>query len=184
MARSEDFTSFTPDPWFSFVNIAESTPFGLWARTFSHITDNDICSENPSCAWLVTDHIGPTFANDPSMAFGPNGYVMRNWLDELTISPWVSLATTPAAFETVISFRRFPGNFFTTGRIVHNWSVRGRSLVANTDTPAPGDSIECISSWGHVFSWNSLSAFDWRTIVGSTSRLARARDTTSTSGRE
>jgi len=145
------------------VNMQDSTPFGAWSRTFSHITDNDICSENPTCAWLSTDHTTPTLANDASMAFGPNGYVIKNWYDEVVVGPWVSLSTTPSAISTVIQFRRFPGNFFTTSRAVQNWSIRGKGKVANTDTPAPGDSIDCVSSWGHSSQWNSLSLFNWVT---------------------
>ena len=95
---------------------------------------------------LATDHTSPTFANDASMAFAPNGYVIKNWLDEVTVGPWVSLASTATAVSTVIQFRRFPGNFFSTSRIVQNWSIRGRSKVANTDTPAPGDSVDCVSA--------------------------------------
>jgi hypothetical protein len=51
----------------------DSEPFGLWGRTYPHVTDNDFCTENPSCAWLWTDHTTPTIANDPSVAFGPWG---------------------------------------------------------------------------------------------------------------
>ncbi len=149
------------DPAVSFVNIQESASFGSWARVFLGITDNDICSENSSCAWLWTDYITPTVANDPSMAFAPDAYVVKNWLDDAILSPWVSLASTPAAVGTVLQFRRFPGNFFTTSRMVQNWSVRGR---ANVDD-GMGGTQECISGWGHAFQWQSLSFFGWLTLT-------------------
>jgi hypothetical protein len=158
----EDFES-TLDPAVTFVNMQDSTPFGQWARVFSHITDNDICSENPTCAWLDTDDSPGTIANDPSVAFAPGQYVIKNWWDEIVIGPWVSLSSTPTAISTLLQIRRFPGNFFDRSRAVQNWSVRGREKVANTDTPAPGDSVDCVSSWGHVFNWNSLGAFFWGT---------------------
>jgi hypothetical protein len=164
MPTFENFTAFTPTAWFSFLNMQDNTPFGQWARVFSHITDNDICSENPTCAWLGTDHTTPTFANDVSMAFGPNSYVVKNWLDETQIGPWVSLSSTPTAIATIVQFNRFPGNFFSTARGVQNWSIRGKVKVANTDTPAPGDSIACVSGWGHSSSWNSLSTFNWQNL--------------------
>ncbi len=146
----------TLHPNLSLLNIQDSKPFGEWARIFQHITDNDVCSENKTCAWLWTDDVTPTIANDPSMAFAPDGYVVRNWLDDAIISPWVSLASTPTATGTVLRFRRFPGNFFSTSRIVQNWSVRARSIV---------DSQTCISGWGHSSQWNSLSFFGWLTLT-------------------
>jgi len=144
------------NPNLSFLNIQDSKPFGAWSRVFQHITDNDVCSENKTCGWLWTDDTSPTIANDPSMAFAPDGFVVRNWLDDVVMSPWVSLASTPTATGTVLRFRRFPGNFFSTSRIVQNWSVRGRSTV---------DSQTCISGWGHSFSWNSLSFFGWLSLT-------------------
>ncbi len=144
------------NPRVSFLTIQDSRPFGEWARVFQHITDNDLCTENKTCAWLWTDYITPTIANDPSMSFAPEGYVVRNWLDDIIISPWVSLASTPTASGTVLQFRRFPGNFFAQSRIVQNWSVRGKSTV-NSQT--------CLSTWGHAFQWNSLSFFGWQTLT-------------------
>jgi hypothetical protein len=146
----EDFTAFIPNFWISFLNMGDTTPFGAWARVFQHITDNDICSENPTCAWLATDHTTPTFANDPSMAFGPDQYVIRNWNDEIATGPWVSLASTPSAIATLIQFRRFPGNFFSTARGVQNWSIQGRSRISNMDSLVPGDFLDCVSGWGHA----------------------------------
>ncbi len=145
----------TLNPRVSFLNIQDSKPFGQWARIFQHVTDNDFCTENKSCAWLWTDHITPTLANDPSMAFAPDGYVIRNWLDNTIVSPWVSLASTPTATGTVLRFRRFPGNFFSQSRIVQNWSVRAQSTVSGQN---------CISGWGHASQWNSLSFFGWVTL--------------------
>ena len=134
------------------LNIAESVPFGTWSRLFLHVTDNDRCTENTTCAWLWTDSVTPTIANDPSMAFGPSEFVIRNWLDDIIVSPWVNLAGTPTASGTVVEFRRFPGNFFSTSRIVQNWSVRGKVGT-------------CVSAWGHAFDWNSLSFFGWQSLL-------------------
>jgi hypothetical protein len=89
------------------------------------------------------------------MAFAPDAFVIRNWLDDVIISPWVSLASTPNAVGTILQFRRFPGNLFSTSRIVQNWSVRGKTMV---------DAQECITGWGHAFQWNSLSFFGWLTL--------------------
>jgi hypothetical protein len=174
----EDFSGFTPGPGFEFVNMQESTPFGAWARVYLHVTDNDLCTENPGCAWLSTDDTTPTLANNPSMAFGPGSYVIKNWLDEIVIGPWVSLASTASTTRTIFQMRRFPGNFFTTSRITHNWAIRGRHPIANTDTPAPGDSIDCVSDWGHQHLHNALNRFEWVTSTwDATSDMdAAARD--------
>jgi hypothetical protein len=157
--RTEDFEDGLPfdDLNASAGNFQDSAPFGTWARVFQQITDNDLCTENRTCAWLFTDDTTPTLFNDPSMAFGPGGFVIRNWLDDVVESPWVSLATTPTASGTVLQFRRFPGNFFNTGRIVQNWSVRGKF-------EAP-DLSSCLTAWGHSTSWNSLSFFGWQTLT-------------------
>ena len=149
--RTEDFEDGTLDLGTA-LNISDSLPFGTWARLYQHITDNDACVENSSCAWLWTDHTTPTLFNDPSMAFGPGGYVVRNWLDDIIVSPWVSLVSTPTASGTVLRFRRFPGNFFQTSRITANWSVRGKDA-------------DCISNWGHAFQFNSLGVFTWLTLT-------------------
>jgi hypothetical protein len=170
---AEDFEGDDTRPAISRVDFFHNdTPFGEWARTFSHITDNDHCTENATCAWLFTDDTTPTIATDPSMAFGPGGYVIRNWLDDIIVSPWVSLVDA-AGSELFMSFREFGGNAFDTSRIVRNWSVRSLTKVDNTDTPAPGDSIDCYcwasddafgwSSWGHRGRWNTLDSFTWNT---------------------
>ncbi len=89
------------------------------------------------------------------MAFGPGGFVVRNWLDDAILSPWVSLTDLPShAVGTVLRFDRFPGNFFTGSRLVHQWAVRGKKVV---------DGVECISAWGRASLWNSLSFFGWQT---------------------
>jgi len=157
--RTEDFEDGNPFDDLSATagNIQDSAPFGTWARAFQHITDNDLCTENITCAWLFTDDTTPTIANDPSMSFGPNSYVIRNWLDDIVESPWVSLASTATASGTILQFRRFPGNFFNTSRIVQNWSVRGKFQ-------AP-DLTNCLTAWGHSTSWNSLSFFGWQTLT-------------------
>ncbi len=156
--RTEDFEDGLPfddlSAWAG--NIQDSVPFGTWARLFPHTTDNDACTENRTCAWLWTDYTTPTLANDPSMAFGPGDFVVRNWLDDIIESPWVSLATTPTAAGTILQFRRFPGNFFTQSRLVQNWSVRGKTAVMTA---------QCVTDWGHAFQWNSLSFFGWQTLT-------------------
>ncbi len=158
-SRSEDFEDGLPFDDLSATagNIQDSVPFGTWARLFEHVTDNDLCTENRTCAWLWTDDTTPTLANDPSTAFGPGGYIIRNWLDDIIESPWVSLASTPTASGTVLQFRRFPGNFFARSRIVQNWSVRGKFLAPDLST--------CLTAWGHAFQWNSLSFFGWLTLT-------------------
>jgi hypothetical protein len=153
--RTENFDDGSLDLG-AFVNIQDSAPFGNWARTFPHITDNDVCQENSTCALLWTDYTTPTIANDPSMSFGPGGFVIRNWLENSIVSPWVSLSTTPDATSTFIEYRRFPGNLFRQSRIVQNWSVRGKRTI---------DGQTCISSWGHASRWNSLSFFGWLTML-------------------
>ncbi len=153
--RTEDFTDGDLDVG-TFVNVHDSKPFGNWARLFEHISDNDLCTENATCAWLWTDYTTPTVANVLSMAFGPGGFVIRNWLDNSIVSPWASLAGTSNATGTVIQLRRFPGNPFDQSRIVQNWSVRGRKVAA-------GDT--CISGWGHAAEWNSLDDFKWITLT-------------------
>ena len=158
--RSEDFEDASLDLGRA-LNIADSAPFGTWARLYRHVTDNDRCMENRTCSWLWTDHTTPTLFNDPSMGFAPGGYVVRNWLDDVVMSPWVSLASSSAASGTVLTYRLFPGNFFGLSRIVLNWSVRGRR--------------ESCGRWGHAAQWNSLSLFTWRSLVLDVSPLFRSR---------
>jgi len=165
--RSENFEDGALDIG-TFLNMADSKPFGTWARLYAHITDNDICQENSTCAWLFTDHTTPTLFNDPSMSFGPGNFVVKNWLDDAIIGPWVSLASTPTASGTVLSFRRFPGNTFRTSCIVQNWSVRGKKDVQWTTCVmrvVGGLESEMTSGWGHNNRWNSLSSFLWESLV-------------------
>jgi hypothetical protein len=150
---------------YEFVNLHDATPFGVWTRVFRGIMDNDLCTSNTTCAWLDTDHTTPTLANVSSQAFAPNTYVMKSWKDTAVVGPWVSLASTPDAVGTVLSFRRFPGNPFATSRGVQNWAVRSKTRIANTDTPAFGDSIDCVTAWSHAFQWNSLNAYTWVTSL-------------------
>lgn len=149
--RLEDFEDGTLDIG-TFENMHDIEPFGQWARLFKYITDNDFCAINRTCAWLGTDDTTPTLANDPSMAFGPGSYVVRNWLDDAIVSPWVSLASAPSGTGTVFEYRIFPGNLYAQSRIVHNWSVRGRKVV---------DGVLCISDWERTSHWNSLNQFHW-----------------------
>jgi hypothetical protein len=145
------------------TNSAAATPFGQWARTFLHITDNDKCTENTTCGWLGTDPLRIAFFSD--MAFGPGSAVIRNWLDDIYVSPWVDLTGTPTTQGTVLQFRRFAGNRFAQGPIVQGWRVRAKVRQNNTDTTAPGDSIDCISPWGHASQFNSLTNFQWLTNI-------------------
>jgi hypothetical protein len=153
--RSENFSTGALDIG-SFVNIQDQSPFGQWGRLFPEITDNDVCTENPTCAWLWTDYSTPTIANDPSMGFAPGGFVVKNWLDNAILSPWVSLADTPNASGTVLQLRRFPGNVFSQSLIAANYSVRGRETVGAS---------QCPSDWGHTLEWNSLDVFTWLTFT-------------------
>jgi hypothetical protein len=147
----------------SLLETSSALPFlqAPWLRLFSHITDNDKCTENTTCAWLGTDPLRTAF--QPNMGFGPGGAVIRNWLDDIVSTPWVSLASTPTATGTVLQFRRFPGNDFNVGVIVQGWRVRAKAKVDNTDTPAPGDSVDCVTPWGHSSQFNSLTVFQWVT---------------------
>ncbi len=162
LAYSEDFEGVI-NPNVTLANTAGNQPFcsAPWARLFSHITDNERCTEDPTCAWLGTDPLRPAFF--PDMAFGPGQAVIHNWLDDNFVSPWVSLASTPSATGTILSFRRFPGNNFANGDIVQGWRVRAKSRRDNTDTAAPGDSIDCVGTWGHANQFNSLGPFSWNT---------------------
>ena len=142
---------------------AQSFLSAPWLRVFPHISDNDKCTENTTCAWLGTDPTRPAFS--PRMAFGPSGAVIRNWLDDIAASPWVSLASTPTATGTFLSFRLFDGNSFGDGAIVQQWRVRSRVRVDNTDTPAPGDSVDCMTPWGYVMQFQHLANFRWTTVL-------------------
>ena len=144
LVYSEDFEG-PLDSNVTLANTAPATPFGEWARLYQHVTDNDKCNENTTCAWLFTDPQRIAFF--PDMAFGPGGAVVHNWLDDIVVSPWVSLAGVPEASGTVLSYRRFAGGIFDLGRIVQNWSVRSKVRVDNTDTSTPGDSIDHATYW-------------------------------------
>jgi hypothetical protein len=156
---SEDFDG-TLDPNIEFVNVAAAESFGEWGRTFSHITDNDVCTENTTCAWLWSDHTTPTIANDPSMAFGPGGFVVRSWLDNMIVSPWVSLATTPTAKGTILQFRILGGNYFAATRLLHQVSVRERYQGLD---PILGGTIDCVHNWQQIGRNRHLDNFSWET---------------------
>ena len=136
------------------VNSSLALPFGEWARVYLHITDNDLCTENTTCAWLWTDPL--KIATFSDMAFGPGSAVIHKWLDDIIVGPWVSLASTPGATNTILSMRRFPGNAFTKGHIVQNWSVQSKFMVGAN---------QCIGAWDHASSWNSLTSFVWATNI-------------------
>ena len=147
----------------AFVNSAPATPFGEWARLYLHITDNDKCTENTTCAWLFSDPLRTAFF--PDMAFGPGSAVLRNWLDDVIVSPWVSLTSTPSATGTVLSYRMFGGMTHTLSEIRGNWAIRSRLRLDNTDTSTLGDSIDAVGAWEHASSWLRLGFYDWRTII-------------------
>jgi hypothetical protein len=161
LAYNEDFEAGSVNANLALVNSAPSQPFGTWARVHPHATDNDACTENRTCAWIFTDPTLPAFT--PEMAFGPDGVVVRNWLDNVIMSPWVAVPATPYAVETIVSYQEFPGNTLSTSRIIRSRSLRSRRRVDNTDTPALGDSVDCVSSWHLAHAWNSLNRFSWRT---------------------
>ena len=72
-------------PNVAFVNLNPTLPFGTWARLYQHVTDNDNCTENTTCAWLWTDPA--TIAFDPVVAYGPGMGVIHNWLDDAIV--WI-----------------------------------------------------------------------------------------------
>jgi hypothetical protein len=114
---SENFEGAS-NPGIATINMFDTFGYGQWGRLFNHITDNDLCSENTTCSWLWTDYITPTINNggcDTCPPFG-GGFVIKNWIDNSIVSPWVSLASTPSAGGTVLRFRVLGGNFFTTSR--------------------------------------------------------------------
>ena len=161
-AYSENFEGAL-HPNITLIETSNALPFlnAPWTRLFAHVTDNDKCTENTTCAWLNSDPLRTAFSS--TMSFGPGGAVVRNWLDDIVASPWVSLASTPSASGTTLSFRRFAGNNFGEGAIVQGWRVRAKAKVDNTDTPAPGDSVDCVTPWGHASQFNSLGSFQWGT---------------------
>lgn len=138
------------------INSARSTPFfgAPWARLYTHVTDNDKCTENTTKAWLLSDP--SQTANFPGdMAFAPGSAVLRLGMDEAIVSPWISLAELSGG-RPVLSFREFPGNVFEKGRIARSWSVRGRY---NSGT--------CVTRWSDEANgsrngpWQELDTFQW-----------------------
>jgi hypothetical protein len=162
--RNEDFSDGTLDIG-TFENIQVSQPFGLWGRLYPGITDNDLCTENRTCAWLWTDDTTPTIANDPSMAFAPGSFVIRNWLDDAILSPWVSLASTSSASGTVLQFRRFGGNFLLSGSVMQGAGARGRHDVGGRLCTTPVSEQV-----------NSLGSFQWITLTQDVSSHLDPRD--------
>ncbi len=149
--QSEDFEDGTLDIG-TFVNLHDSEPFGLWARLHPHSTDNDVCTEVRDCAWIFSD---PTLvSSNPDLRFGPGGAVIRNWLDNVVTSPWVSLPPGGLGnVGTILDFRFFGGNPFVTSQIIHTWLVRTRR---------PANGVECVSAWRST-NQNSLNSFIWLT---------------------
>ncbi len=141
------------------LNTAANVPFcaAPWARLVVHPTDNDKCTEDNTCAWIASDPARPALF--PDMAFGPGQAIVHNWIDDIVVSPWVALG--PTAKATVFSLRRFGGNIFTNGYIVQGHHLRSLRRVDNTDSPQPGDSIDCVSTWARMSSFNTLGTFAW-----------------------
>jgi hypothetical protein len=144
------------------ANTAPATPFGDWTRLWQHPTDNNLCTENSTCAWIFSDPTLPAYF--PDMAFGLGGFVVRNWLDDILVSPWVALPAVSGPAPTILSIRRFGGNRFDRGDIIQGWRVRSKVRIDNTDTPAPGDSLDALTAWAHL-TYNSLSSFTWSTSL-------------------
>ena len=67
---------------------------------------------------------------------------MRHWLDNMIVSPWLTLTRESDASSILLDFRRFGGNDFGQG-IIEEWAVR--SLVRVDNAESPGDSIDCTS---------------------------------------
>ncbi len=98
------------------------------------------------------------------MAFGPGGAVVRNWLDNAIISPWIRIPRSGGTASTLVQWRALGGNIYSKSRIVRNWSLRGRKRIDDATTPVPGDSVECVSLWASS-SWNNLSSLRWRSLT-------------------
>ena len=149
LAYTEDFEGAL-DANVTLANTAHATPFGEWARLYQHITDNDKCTENTTCAWLWSDPTLPAYY--PDMAFGPGGCVVRNWLDDIIVSPWVSLQHDPRrrGHGALLCGASAASNY-SASRIVHELErADPQSRIDNTDTPAPGDSIDVPTPWLHT----------------------------------
>ncbi|MFQ5599157.1 MAG: T9SS type A sorting domain-containing protein [Candidatus Krumholzibacteriia bacterium] len=162
---SEDFEGVPPFA-VTFVNIQDTEPFGDWAVTYPAVTDNDLCSASISSvsSWAFVDDVTPSTACIiPDYAFFIGGFVVKNWLDNDIVSPWVSLASSPGATNTHLEFRTFPGNDFWRSRIAMNYTVRAKTRIENTDSPAFGDSVDCVTPWSPATEWYSLGAWTWLT---------------------
>lgn len=139
------------------INSGRSTPYGPWARLYTHITDNDLCTENTTRAWLFSDPLH--IASFADMAFGPGGVVVQWALDDMILSPWIPMSQLSGG-RPVLSFREFPGNWFDRGRIARSWSIRGRY---NNQT--------CTTRWSDEYAgfrngpWQALNEFQWVTRV-------------------
>src|SRR5262249_40526386 len=87
IAYRENFDHHQVNPHLSLDNTGNLQPFcaAPWLRLFPHITDNDKCNENSTCAWLDTDPLRVAFF--PDMGFGPGQAVVHNWLDDIFVGP-------------------------------------------------------------------------------------------------
>jgi hypothetical protein len=118
----------------SFINAANSKPFGEWARLYQHATDNDKCTENTTCAWLNSDPSLPYYY--PDMAFGPGGAVVRLMRRRsLSVrSPGVSPRTTTALPPSRSALRCRPSGGSTTSSCAASWR-RAATASAAGATP-------------------------------------------------
>jgi hypothetical protein len=167
LAYAEDFEGAISSN-VQFVNAARTKPFGEWARLCTHVTDNQPCVDNMTKAWLFSHPLDIAIYSD--MAFGPGAAVVRKWLDDVIISPWVQVPRLGRQ-SAVLSFREFPGQRFTQSKIARGFSLRGTSH---------GDT--CITNWkgdaGYESAWNSpwqgMDSFNWVTRVNDASPFFEA----------
>ena len=135
------------DPNVSFANTAPATPFGEWARLYQHVTDNDKCTENTTCAWLCTRSgahgVLPGHGVRPGLGGRPQ--LARRHHRQPVGEPGQHAR---ARAERSSSYRPFPGNTTRWARSASNWQVRSKVRIDNTDTSMPGDSIDAVGPLG------------------------------------
>ena len=82
LAYTENFEGAL-DPNVTLGEHRHATPFGEWARLYQHITDNDRCTENTTCAWLWTDPLrsrsSRTWRSVPARRSSTTGWTTSSW---------------------------------------------------------------------------------------------------------
>jgi hypothetical protein len=150
---SENFESATLDPHVTLVNSAllpvDQDPF---ARLVHHPLDTDPVGENPTCAWVFTN---------PSLPCSPPGCVDLH-IDNTLLGPWVPLRGSGPIY---VSHREWPSPTTTCLSTVWAWSVRSRTRIDNTDTPDPGDSVDCAGLWRGGNTRRAPNSDSWQTVV-------------------